>query len=173
MTLEGLMQKGRKDCSTLENVADGFLYCPRKLWLGKKVSARKDANAPEVIKARSYRNSKWLKPVIFIAGPIFLASSAVALPFWGIGLALKEIVILSDSKAKDYHQIVELTIKNKGLRKQISLLETQLISRPKRWYAPGFTPKSEIRSKLNRTRAKQTLLHERVQDAFTQFKTEG
>lgn len=200
MSLQGLLQKGSDNCSTLEGISDAFLALPRNLWLGKEVKVIKDAHVAQIVKANSFLNSKWLKNgddaytletfrVTFITGPLFLAISLIALPFLGIGVILKKSAIGIDPKAKNYHDLIELSMKESELKKEASTLkikktelEGQLFTTQKQLALPDIKTKKLNKNLLSlqkfiqnmqliieKTEQKQLSFQTKIQEIFNKL----
>ena len=109
MTINKLLNSGRKECSGLEKAADAILTLPRMMWLGKSVhiintpeggkvehekGAAPLANFEKNVKSRNY------KAVALAVASIIL--SILLAPVFGIGFLLKKIALIKDKKAAAY-----------------------------------------------------------------------
>ena len=144
MGIKALLTEGRQDRSALEKFADYTLAFPRKMWLGRKIAIKEHPDHPDIKRLKnetitdlflhmvlSSRGLGGFAPLVL--SPFYLIASIVALPLLGIGLALKEIAILTDEKTKQYHHFIEKAItatdliaKKKKLDEKINKLNTDL-----------------------------------------------
>ncbi|MFI0436126.1 MAG: hypothetical protein ACH350_10485 [Parachlamydiaceae bacterium] len=123
MSIQGLLQKGRNDCSLLEKTADVLLAFPRLLWLDRYITVKTGGSTPsfDVGSDRDqYRAWGAIGPNL-----VALVAYILATPFLVVGLACKKIALLSDSKANVYHNIIELSPEDTELLRKKEALEKQ------------------------------------------------
>lgn len=141
MSIQGLLQKGTSDCGYLEKAADALLTLPRFLWLGREVTLQTSTSQKnsysiystgdttqrkiqgvaqveqrgQVLNLGKDRNPSWWASKTYLGCLAALVLYPLAIPFLAAGLACKKISLLTNPKAKEYHEIVEVFVKDAAL----------------------------------------------------------
>lgn len=147
MSIQSLLTEGRQDSGLLEKIADYTLAFPRAMWLGRKITITGSGESPFI----DHKRNKFYKFIsdsleiasrpgssgcfgagLLLLSPIYLAATTLALPLLCVGLALKEISILTDEKAKQYQSLIDkatiqinLNKENDRLHKKIPILASE------------------------------------------------
>lgn len=122
MGIQGLLQKGEKNCSNLEKGADAILIFPRFMWRSREVKMITQADKKEIINSRSLSFTNIMNDirmdcalkapdgsytVLFFSMAIFyVLGSVLASPLLALGLACKKIALVKDPKAHTYHKLL-------------------------------------------------------------------
>ena len=150
MSIQGLLQKGTSDCGYLEKAADALLTLPRFLWLGREVTLQTSTSQKnsysiystgdttqrkiqgvaqveqrgQVLNLGKDRNPSWWASKTYLGCLAALVLYPLAIPFLAAGLACKKISLLTNPKAKEYHEIVEVFVKDAALIKEEQSLQS-------------------------------------------------
>ena len=182
MSIQGLLQKGSEGCSKLEKAADFILSIPRFMWLGREIKIEFSEDNMRQIenKAKSISNfvSKEMKKYIdeesgvpLLMGVFYLLSSLVAAPILGLGFICKKIALLQDEKAKSYHKIVELTLKQCKLFSREKKLDSNRdnLERDIKWTSRQLQDPS-LATKQNCLKAEKEQQEKRIKEIANQIK---
>ncbi len=162
------LQAGAQDCSTMEKIADAFLFLPSVMWKERKVTFNADCNKVTMEESNSFTNNiehlginlgvKGFAGAIVsvLVSATYAVGAVVAAPLLAAGLALKE-ASFKENKSRNYHNLIVSSSKLVELQKKKSDLEEKINN--------SNAPNIDLIEKLH------TLVNEEIDNTKTLMKT--